>query len=90
MSNFPTLSADAIDLLLHIQSHEYQARGPRLKDSKARRELKRHSLIYSRPLNANPLLPAAAGHGSQWRPTPFGYEIAVALKRERLEQAQAS
>lgn len=90
MSNFPTLTEEATTLLIHIEHENYiRGRGPRIPASKARNELKRHKLIYSRPLNANPLLPAAAGHGYQWCPTPFGAEVAEALAKERREQEGA-
>lgn len=85
MSNFPTLSEDAIKLLIYVDAFLYQGRGPRLLNSPARRELKKAGLIYSRPINANTLLPAAAGGGYQWRPTPFGDEIANALRKERAD-----
>lgn len=88
MSNFPTLSADATTLIIYINAFQYQGRGPRLKPSKARNELKKHGLIESRPINANVLLPAAAGNGYQWTCTSFGYEIAEALRRERDEADQ--
>lgn len=85
MSNFPTLSEGAVKLLIYVEAHGYRGRGPRLLNTPARRELKKHKLLQSRPINDNPLLPGASGGGYQWRPTPFGQEIAEALRTERAQ-----
>jgi hypothetical protein len=85
MSNMPALSEDAIKTLIYVDAHQYRGRGPALDNTKARRELKKLGLIYSRPINDNPLLPAASGNRYQWRCTGFAAEIAQAYRRERDE-----
>lgn len=88
MSNMPSLSEEAIHLLILIDAYHYRGHGPRLPDHKARRELKKAGLISSSTINSNVLLNAASGGGSQWRPTPFARELAEAFRKEWEEEGR--
>lgn len=83
MSNFPRLSEEAADLLVFL-THIANS-GSRPAKSKAREELRRAGLIYSRPPNHNPVLPAVCGHARRWYVTGFGREVGEAIADERRE-----
>ena len=67
---------EAIELLRKMDGRKvFITRGLRIRKSPIRDKLKRRGLIYSKPPNANIIMPAVAGHGSFWNLTDAGREL---------------